>query len=203
MFSRVAVFFYCLAFIAFTASHARADGPQPILSGLQIAQTSQASWTIHADKLMYDQEKQLYEAEGNVKITSTDRMIQADYASVNKQTQQADLTGNVTVQYGRNWIKSEHVLWRLDTEKGWVESGILYFAQNNFFIQGKSITKLSPTEFDIKEGFVTSCNPADPDWKIQFNADEGDRWRQWLGLRHFFLGSQLAGRLCALAWHAG
>ncbi|HIJ75103.1 MAG TPA: LPS-assembly protein LptD [Deltaproteobacteria bacterium] len=170
MFSRVALFFCCLAFIAFLASHARADGPQPILSGLKIAQTSQASWTIHADKLMYDQEKQLYEASGNVKITSTDRMIQADYASVNKQTQQADLNGNVTVQYGRNWIKGEHVIWRLDTEKGWVDSGILYFAENNFFIQGKAITKLSPTEFDIKEGFVTSCNPADPDWKIQFNA---------------------------------
>ena len=169
MFSRVALFFCCLAFIAFPASHARADGPQPILDGQKIGQTGQASWTIHADKLMYNQEKQLYEADGNVRMTSTDRLIQADYASVDKQSQQADLYGKVTVQYGRNWIKGEHIIWRLDTEKGWVDSGIMFFAENNFFVQGKSITKLSPTEFDLKEGFVTSCNPANPDWKIQFN----------------------------------
>ena len=97
-------------------------------------------------------------------------MIQADYASVNKQTQQVDLNGRVTVVYGRNWIKGEHVIWRLDTEKGWVDSGIMYFAENNFFVQGRSITKLSPTEFDLKEGFITTCNPGDPDWKIQFNS---------------------------------
>ena len=169
-FSRVALLFCCMAFIACLTSHARADGPQPLLGGLKIAEAGQASWTIHADKLMYDQEKQLYEAEGNVKITSTDRLIQADYASVNKQTQQVDLSGRVTVVYGRNWIKGEHIIWRLDTEKAWVDSGIMYFAENNFFVQGRSITKLSPTEFDLKEGFVTSCNPAGPDWKIQFNA---------------------------------
>ena len=170
MFSRAALFFCCLAFIACVASPARADGPQPLPSGAKIGETGQFSWTIHADKLMYDQEKQLYEAEGNVKITSKERLIQADYASVNKQTQQVDLNGRVTVVYGRNWIKGEHVIWRLDTEKGWVDSGIMYFAENNFFVQGRSITKLSPTEFDLKEGFVTSCNPGDPDWKIQFNS---------------------------------
>ena len=121
MFSRVAMFFCCLTFIAFPASHARATGPEPVLSGLKLTQTGQASWTIYADKLMYNQEKQLYEAEGNVKITSTDRRIEADYASVNKQTQQADLNGKVSVQYGRNWIKGEHIIWHLDTEKGWVD----------------------------------------------------------------------------------
>ena len=159
MFSRAALFFCCLAFIACVASPARADGPQPLLSGAKIGETGQASWTIHADKLMYDQEKQLYEAEGNVKITSKERLIQADYASVNKQTQQVDLNGRVTVVYGRNWIKGEHVIWRLDTEKGWVDSGIMYFAENNFFVQGRSITKLSPTEFDLKGGVHNHLQP--------------------------------------------
>ncbi len=63
---------------------------------------------------MYDQEKQIYEAEGNVKISSKDRMIEAEYASVNNQTRQADLNGKVTVQYGRNWVKGEHIIWNLD-----------------------------------------------------------------------------------------
>jgi LPS-assembly protein len=169
VFSKAVLFFCCLAFIALPASHARAGGPEPISGGLKIAQTGEAKWTIHADKLMYDQTKQLYEAEGNVKITSTNRTIEADYASINEQTHQADLNGKVTVQSGRNWIKGEHIIWHLDSEKGFVDSGILYFAASSFFVQGKSINKLSPTEFELKEGFITSCNPADPDWKIQFN----------------------------------
>jgi LPS-assembly protein len=180
IFSRITLAFCCLAFIAFLASHARAAGPEPIPGTLKLAQSGQAAWTIQADKLMYDQEKQLYEAEGNVKISSTDRTIEADYATFNKQTRKVDLNGKVTVQYGRNWIKGEHVIWDLDSEKGWVDSGIMYFAQNNFFIQGKSINKLSPTEFELKEGFVTSCNPADPDWKVQFKEMQvtvgGDAW---------------------------
>ena len=120
--------------------------------------------------MSHDEEKHVYEADGNVKISAEDRMIQADHASVNNETRMADLRGNATVQYGRNWIKGEHIIWNLDTENGWVDSGILFFAENNFFIQGKSISKLGPNEFELKEGFVTSCNPADPDWKIQFNS---------------------------------
>ncbi len=173
LFSRFAVIFFSLAFgaafIAMPAVPARAAGPQPLAGSLKIAETAHAAWTIEADKLSYDQGKQLYEAEGNVKISSRDRMITAENASVNNQTRQADLRGKVTIQYGRNWVKGEHITWNLDSETGWLDSGVIYFAENNFFIQGKSISKLGPTEFELKEGFITSCNPADPDWKIQFN----------------------------------
>lgn len=159
-----------LAAIALLAIPVRAEQPSPIGKSLKINVSPQTAWTIEADKLSYDQEKQLYEAEGNVKITSKDRLIEADYASVNNETRQADLNGKVTVQYGRNWLKGEHVIWNLDTETGWLDTGVVYFAENNFFVQGKSISKTSATEFDLKEGFITSCNPGDPDWKIQFNS---------------------------------
>ena len=148
---------------------AGAAAPQPVTDSLKIAGSAEAPWTIHADKVTYDQEKQVYEAEGNVKISSKDRMIEAEHASVDNQTRQADLRGKVTVRYGKNWIKGEHITWNLDTETGWLDSGILFFAENNFFIQGKSISKLGPNEYELKEGFITSCNPANPDWKIQFN----------------------------------
>ena len=167
--SRSALIFCVLAFLALRASPATADAPKPVGKSIKIPASHKAVWTIEADKLLYDQEKQLYEADGNVKISSTDRMIEADYASVNDQTRQADLTGKVTVKYGRNWLKGEHIIWNLDSETGWLDSGVIYFAETNFFVQGKSISKLSATEFDLKEGFVTSCNPGDPDWKIQFN----------------------------------
>ncbi|MGA2226185.1 MAG: putative LPS assembly protein LptD [Syntrophobacteraceae bacterium] len=168
-FSRFAMILFSLAYIVLQPVSAQADGPQPLMGGMKQAGSTKSTWTIEADKLTYDQEKQVYEADGNVKISAKDRLIEADHASVNNQTRMTDLRGRVTVQYGRNWIKGEHVTWNLDSETGWVDIGILFFAENNFFIQGESIAKLGPTEFELKKGFITSCNPADPDWKIQFN----------------------------------
>ena len=73
------------------------------------------------------------------------------------------------MQYGRDWMRGEHVIWNLDSETGWMDSGILFFAQNNFFAQGNSISKTGPMEFQLKEGFLTSCDPTNPDWKIQYD----------------------------------
>jgi len=167
--SRSARILFVLVFLALMAPHAAAAGPQPVGKSVKMPSSAPTVWTIEADKLTHDQEKQFYEAEGNVKISSTDRTIEADYASINEKTRLAELTGRVTVTYGKNWLKGEHVTWNLDTETGFMDSGVIYFSESNFFVQGKSINKLSATEFDLKEGFVTSCNPGDPDWKIQFN----------------------------------
>ncbi|MGA2403806.1 MAG: LPS assembly protein LptD, partial [Syntrophobacteraceae bacterium] len=182
LFSISALIVCSLVSIALLTVSARAAGPKSIADRVKIAGSAEAVWTIEADKLTYDQQKQIYEAEGNVKISSKDRMILAEHASVDNQTRQADLRGKVTVRYGRNWLKGEHITWNLDSEAGWLDSGIVFFAENNFFIQGKSISKLSPTEFELKEGFITSCNPANPDWKIQFNQMKvtvgGTAWSQ-------------------------
>lgn len=128
----------------------------------------QSPWNIEAEKLSYDQSRQLYEAQGEVRVSSGDRIITADYAAVDMEHRRVDLWGNVTVQYGRNWLKGEHVIWNLDSETGWLDSGVVFFSENNFFVQGQSIAKTGPTEFELQRGFLTSCNPSDPDWKIQY-----------------------------------
>ena len=152
MFSRAGLVLFCLALLPCSPVMPGRPALTPLPGSAKIAETGNDPWTIQADKLMYNEEKQLYEAEGHVRITSRDRLIEADYASVNNQTSQADLNGNVTVPYGRNWVKGNHIIWHLDTETGWLDSGILYFAENNFFVQGKSITKVSPTNSNSKRG---------------------------------------------------
>ena len=203
MFLRAGLILFCLALFALQPGYARAAALAPLPGSAKIAETGNMPWTIEADKLMYNEETKLYEAEGHVRITSRDRLIESDYASVDNQTRQADLNGNVTVSYGRNWVKGEHVIWHLDTETGWMDSGILYFAENNFFVQGKSITKVSANQFDLKEGFITSCNPADPDWKIQFNSMKVTVGGSALTQNASFWGSKHACCLVALSGRAG
>lgn len=140
----------------------------------EMSQAMQGTWTIEAEKISHDQESQLYEAEGNVRISSGDRIIQADFASADMVKRRVDLRGNVTIQYGRNWLKGQHVTWNLDSETGWLDEGIVFFADNNFFVQGRSISKTGASQFELNEGFLTSCNPSAPEWKIQYDQMKVD-----------------------------
>ncbi len=130
--------------------------------------TGDLPWKVEARSLSYDQENQTVEAEGQVRLSSADRLILADRAALDMKSRKAELWGNVSLQYGRDWLKGQHLLWNLDSETGWLDSGVMYFAENNFFVQGSSIAKTGEKTFELQEGYLTSCNPADPDWKIQY-----------------------------------
>jgi LPS-assembly protein len=168
IFVKPALIYCALALWISLCGHALATEPSLSLGSSGAIVQSKVPWTIHADKLEYDEAEHAYKARGNVRLTATDRSIEADYATINNHTRVADLRGNVTVEYGRNWLKGEHIVWNLDTETGTMERGVIYFAENNFFVQGSEISKTGPSQFELGQGFITSCNPADPPWKIQF-----------------------------------
>ncbi len=130
--------------------------------------SAQDTWTVEAGKIVYDYENKVYEAEENVRVTSIDRSIQADWALLDTQKQQVELKGKVLMRFGKNWLQGEHVIWNLNSETGWVDGGMVYFAENHFYIEGKSIAKTGPNTYDLKDGFLTSCNPEDADWKIKY-----------------------------------
>ena len=138
------------------------------LSQKTFVSSTQDTWTVDAGKIVYDYEKKIYEAEENVRVTSVERSIQADWALMDTQKQEVELKGNVLMRFGKNWLQGDHVLWNLASETGWVDGGMAYFAENHFYVAGKSIAKTGPNTYDLKDGFLTSCNPADADWKIKY-----------------------------------
>lgn len=163
-----------LVVIVLMAVSAGGQEPKPYsgqigIDKAEIAQASKSPWNIEAEKLSYDEKRQLYEAEGSVRMTSEDRVIMADYAQADMVKRRVELWGNVSVQFGTNWLRGEHVIWNIDSETGWVDNGIVFFSQNNFFAQGNSISKTGPMEYRLQEGFITSCDPSKPDWKIQYD----------------------------------
>ncbi len=142
-----------------------------LASGLDksaLLKSKDAAWNISADTLSYDQEKQIYTAEGNVRVTSGDRSLEADRAVLDSLKQEADLRGHVRLHYGKDWLEGEHVVWNLKDETGSVDDGMVYFSANNFYVHGKSINKMGPTEYKLRQGFITSCDPYKPDWKVRY-----------------------------------
>lgn len=136
--------------------------------GKELVGTSQETWKIDAAKLQFDQNNDTYLAEGDVLITSGNRSIQADWASLNSKSREAELRGHVRVRYAGNWVEGEHVVWNLDKETGVIDNGLVFFAQNHFYVQGKNINKTGPLEYELKDGYVTSCDPTNPDWKVKY-----------------------------------
>ncbi|MCU0571465.1 MAG: LPS assembly protein LptD [Syntrophobacteraceae bacterium] len=154
-----------------------------------LADQLRGTWTIDADQLSYDQERKVYEAVGNVRIVSGKRHIESDWAELDTARRIAELKGNVILKYGSDWLRGEHVIWNLDEETGWVDGGLTYFAANQLYATGENIQKTSATQYELKGGFVTGCDPEGPDWRIRYETMkvnvEGVAWARntsfWIG----------------------
>ncbi len=137
-----------------------------------LVHTSNGPWVIDADRLSYDHQNRVYVGEGNVHVHSGDRSLRAQWASVNLESQTVELRGNVRLEYGRDWLEGDHVHWDLNEETGTVDEGLLFFSANGFYVQGRSIAKVGPNQFTLVDGFVTSCPPGRPDWKLRYGRME-------------------------------
>jgi LPS-assembly protein len=147
-----------------------ATGLDAEFGGKSVVKAGQGKWKISATKITYDEKRKVYDASGNVVISSVGRLMQADWAELDTENQRVELQGNVFLQYGQDWIWGESVFWNLQSQTGWVNGGIAYFAQNHFYVHGDYIAKTGEKEYELRNGFVTSCDPAHPAWDIRYKS---------------------------------
>jgi LPS-assembly protein len=146
-------------------------GAREAVEGVLQRQTllhSTEPWTIEAERLSYDRKNGVYEAEGKVRVYSAARSLQADRAILDSRNQRVELWGGVHIRYGEDWLKGDHAVWQMDQETGWMDGGMVFFARNHFFVQGKRIAKTGAHEYELDDGMVTTCDPALPDWSIHY-----------------------------------
>ncbi len=129
-----------------------------------------APWTLRANKIEYDREKMEYVATGNVVIRSDGKLIQADYARFNKKSGLVELKGNVFIKLDGDWARGEEVRWNLEEETGFIRKGLVYFAKNHFFIHADYMEKRTGNVFYLENGYITTCTPKRPDWKIDYKS---------------------------------
>lgn len=172
-----------LAWLLAGALPGYAEGQKEAETPLDIKQfltETRGAWTIDAAEITYNPERKAYEAKGNVKITSGDRVIQADWAELDSVNRRAELRGNVFLQFNKDWLRGEHVIWNLDDETGEVDGGLAYFAENHLYTQAERIEKKGANQYEVKHGVLTSCDPKNPDWKVRYGSltvdTEGSAW---------------------------
>ncbi len=164
----------CLLILALPAMAFGQELSLDLLNQQNLVQTSNGPWIIDADRLSYDHQRRIYVGEGNVHVHSGDRSLRAHWASVDLESQKVELRGNVRLEYGPDWLEGNHVFWDLNEETGTVDEGLLFFSANGFYVHGRSIAKVGPHQFTLVDGFVTSCAPDRPDWKLRYGRMQVD-----------------------------
>jgi LPS-assembly protein len=123
-------------------------------------------WHIEADRIRYDQARDEYVAEGDVVMSKQERSITADVIRYNAQTAMAYAEGNIMMTAGTDVLSGSYLEIDLESEKGYLDDGVIFIQENNYHIRGDRIQKIGPDLYSIDRGVITTCDGPTPDWKI-------------------------------------
>lgn len=130
------------------------------------SKTEKAPWDIEAQELSYDKDTEIYTAEGEVVIKRGDRVLKADYATLDRKNMIAVARGHVHYTAAGDEMRGEQLTIDLIKQNGELEKGRLFLKQNNYHVTGGKIWKTGESTYRVMEGTITSCDGDDPSWTI-------------------------------------
>ncbi|GAB4367096.1 MAG: hypothetical protein Kow00128_11220 [Deltaproteobacteria bacterium] len=138
--------------------------PQGFASGLTLG----GPVTLTAERLSYDDERGVAEAEGNVEVGFGGRSIRADRIRYEATTGEAEFTGHVHYEDGGDEFSFERIVLNIRTEQGVLYNGSIRIRSKEYRIASERFEKTGPRTFLIRKGTLTTC-PCDgePDWKFK------------------------------------
>ncbi|MFP4531776.1 MAG: LPS-assembly protein LptD [Desulfobacterales bacterium] len=160
---RISGFLLFLAAVIFagTAPSSRAETlPLPNDSG------EGAPWRITADRLVYDQDQDVYTATGQVIIEKGATTLSADSVRFNQSTMHAHASGNVRLDTRGDRLSGSRMRFDLNEQTGTVYDGLIFIEEKNFYIRGDTIQKTGTDSYAIHRGSLTSCDGEVPDWQV-------------------------------------
>ncbi len=130
---------------------------------------SATPWEITAKRLFYDENSQVYEAEGNVVIKKGEQVLRCSRARYERVSGIAKVWGGFTFQSYGDVLSGEEGVFNLKAETGKVTAGHLFLKETHFHITGSLMERLSPNTYLVRDGTITTCDSCPPDWSITFS----------------------------------
>ena len=121
---------------------------------------------IEADFLIYDQERKVFEAHGQVEVVRGGLVLKANHAELNQGTKDLAAWGDVILREGENVLECERMEMNLETQVGKVYQARLFLKDQNYHIVGKEAERLGEDRYRIREGSFTTCDETRPPWKF-------------------------------------
>ncbi|MGE5305244.1 MAG: LPS-assembly protein LptD [Alphaproteobacteria bacterium] len=122
------------------------------------SQSSNQPIAVTADKLSSGDGGTKIEASGNVEVKRELTTLKAQDVTVNRETQDVEAKGNVSLDDPEYKIKSADSLqMNLQKEIGEIQNGNLFIEQGHLTLSGARLQKSVGQTYHVDEGFFTTC----------------------------------------------
>lgn len=122
--------------------------------------------TLEADHLTYDKASDTYHASGRVKLQKGHLTLLSDSVQWSVATGDAVALGNVQLTEPEGSMDGEELSFNLDSGRGRLKTGKVFFKEHNFHIAGAEIEKLGEQTYRVMDGTFTTCDGEIPSWKF-------------------------------------
>lgn len=107
----------------------------------------------------------LYEAEGNVLLTSKNITIKSEKMIYNSETSQVKAEGRVILESPEQKMEADSIDYNMNKETGTAENIQGFIAPFNYLC-AKSMNKTGPTTFTVKDAKISACSGSVPEWSL-------------------------------------
>ena len=133
--------------------------------GVSRVPVESSSMVLNADSIT-GQQGGAHFAQGNVQGYRGENALNADWMAYDQPTQHVTAGGNVVLTKQYSVIQGKWIDYYMDLNKGTIKQANLYNSQAEIYAEGDSIRLLNKQQLQVNNGYMTSCNPNDPDWHI-------------------------------------
>jgi LPS-assembly protein len=123
-------------------------------------------WHITANTISALADTNVFIGEGDVVVSRGEQTLRADRIVYNKESGLLNAQGNVELLTAGDILRCDKGLFNLKDKTGYILNGSLFLSTNHFYVRGKEIRKTGPETYSIKGCRITSCDGEAPDWSI-------------------------------------
>ncbi len=148
----------CTALLILGVLTARAGGAEPPLVPGGVG--------VNADSISHDEEKDIFQARGNVLVKWGGFTLLSDSVLVKQKENEAFAEGNVILRKDGIEFKSDRMKVNYVTQQGEAANGYLFIKQRNFHVRGDRFIKSGKDDYRLERGTFTTCDGDSPSWKF-------------------------------------
>ena len=116
---------------------------------------------ITADEITYDGERNLYVADGNVRVVQGGRKLRAAWVAFSTETRLGVAEGDVELLDAGDRLSAAFMVFDVDTLQGSLFHGELDIGSQGFKVQAKELIRTGENSFATQQGYFTTCRCAE------------------------------------------
>ena len=140
---------------------------QKVRQALQTDTPTGTDIDVKAPSVSFDQERQVVVGSGGVLISGPGGRAQAESASVNLETKEAELQDRVLFTTGEGTISARAAQVNLDRETGSFAGAEFRLEEGNYGIAADAAEKLSEIEYQLEDASLSTCQCLEPEQEEQ------------------------------------